>query len=321
MVSFNATGTFAIVETQTYQLNIATASALFTNTWDGNAPSVSCTGSPTACSNPAPPAPPAPAPDPNVLAGPNTKGNIGHDGIVGDNKCTLLNGGTLTSGTYTQTVKVSVGSGATGRTYTYTYTYNVTPTSNPVAALTAWDLVNDNGGGLAHVDVGANIAGESALSSAKHDLKYSFSIVDGDGNRVQNLVVTVTDVNTSAVVGTFPAGSTVVTNAPGALVGDPGALDFLYTTNAGSNGVTSLLTNGDARTILNTDSFAGNQNGGADGSALAWAVMDTVGLDLGPGDYTVTLTGVVKGNSASANLPFSVSQTLHIIGQGCGPIQ
>jgi hypothetical protein len=44
-----------------------------------------------------------------------------------------------------------------------------------------------------------------------------------------------------------PVASTYVQNAPGAKAGDPGALDFKYVTNAGSNGNLSLLANGDAR--------------------------------------------------------------------------
>jgi hypothetical protein len=64
---------------------------------------------------------------------------------------------------------------------------------------------------------------------------------------------------------------------------------------------------------LNSDSFAGNNDGGADGSALALASMDAVGVDLGPGDYSVMLTGTVKDNSAIANIGFSISQIVHVI--------
>jgi hypothetical protein len=101
------------------------------------------------------------------------------------------------------------------------------------------------------------------------------------------------------------------------------SLDFFYKTNAGSNGLTSLLTYGaygenqDARTTLNNDSFSGNNNGGADGSALTIVFMDTVGVDLGGGDHIVTLTGTVKGNSATADLSFAVTETLTVVHPGC----
>jgi hypothetical protein len=233
-------------------------------------------------------------------------------------KCAFLDGTALPSTTYTQTAKVSTGSGKTAATYTYTYTYNIAPTVSSVDPLTAWDLVNTTGGTTAEVDINAQIAGESVVNNTSVGTKYSFSLLESDGitSRVTNLAVNVTDSNGNTVTSATP-GSTLTQNAPGALSGDPGAVDFTYTTNARSNGNTSLLQNGDARTILNTDSFAGNNNGGADGSALAIANMDSVPLNVGPGDYTVTLTGTVKGNNALADTSFSVTQTIHIITPGC----
>ena len=70
--------------------------------------------------------------------------------------------------------------------------------------------------------------------------------------------------------------------------------------------------------ILNTDDFAGNDNGGSDGEALALAIMDTVTLEMAAGDYTVHFTGVVKDNSGLSNLPFNITQTVHIVHPGCG---
>jgi len=166
-------------------------------------------------------------------------------------------------------------------------------------------------GETAHVDISALIAGESAVSKANWPRKYSFSLEEPGTDPTTGLPVMVSRVVNLAVSvdGTvaIPATSTVVY-----------PIDFAYTTNAGSNGNTSLLTDGDARTILNTDWFAGNDNGGADGSALAAALMDPVGADLGAGDHTVTLTGTVKGNNATANLLFSVTQTIHVVHPGCG---
>ena len=94
-------------------------------------------------------------------------------------------------------------------------------------------------------------------------------------------------------------------------------MDFQYVTNAGSNGFTEYLQAGDARGILNNDVFAGNQDGGADGSALAMAVLDPISVELGAGDHTVTLTGLVKGVSASLDSTFSINRTVSIVTPGC----
>jgi hypothetical protein len=208
-----------------------------------------------------------------------------------------------------------------------TWTYNITPLQASYDPLTAWDFVGSTGGDSALVSVNAFIAGESVASSKQHPLKYSFSIggdVDPRVSRVQNLAVSIN----SGVVAT--PGSTVVKNTPGSTAtltedfaevvhGPDGALDFYYDGNAGSNGHTELLNQPeDARTILNTDSFSGNNDGGADGSALAGAVMDQVDLNLTEGDYTVTLTGTVKDNAGVADLPINVNKTVHIVHPGCG---
>jgi hypothetical protein len=165
-------------------------------------------------------------------------------------------------------------------------------------------LVSDsNPDGTAHIDIAADIAGESVLksSNAKLGTKYSFSLIDGTGNRVQNLAV--------SVDGDTPVAATSTVSYP---------VDFAYVTNAGSNGALSLLMDDDARSILNGDSFAGNNDGGADGSALALATMSPVGFDLGPGSHTIQLTGTVKGNSASADISFNVQEVLIITTPGCG---
>lgn len=310
MVNLHRTGQLAIHNNEVYAFNEATAAGYFSNALTSG-PSVSCAGSPTNCSvSNQPAAPAAPAPDSNQVIAP--PGNPGGQGAIFQNKCTFLDGGTLTGRTYTQSVTVS-GLNTKGF-FTFTWTYNVTPSPDPVAPFTAWDLVATTGDGTADVTLHADIAGESAMSSSKHTLKYSFSLLDGDGisNRVSDLAITV---DGGAPI---PATSQIVANAPGALPGDPGAVDFNYTTNAGSNGSIALLANGDARAILNNDSFAGNNNGGADGQALAYASMDGVHVSLAPGAHSVTLTGTVKGNSASAAISFSVNQTISIITPGCG---
>lgn len=310
MVNLNTGGQLALVQTQTYRLDETAAAAYFTNSLTGG-PAVSCNGSAANCAaTNQPAAPAAPAADALQLnRHPDNKGLGG--GVVFDNRCTFLDGGTLAGRQYTQAVTVN---GLNGKgNWTFTWTYDVTPTQATVDPFTAWNLVGTTGDNVASVDITAQIAGESALSSNKHDLKYSFSLLDSYGlNRVSDLVVNVDGTD-------YPTTSTVIQNAPGALAGGLGAVDFNYTTNAGSNGATSLLSNGDARSILNGDSFAGNQNGGSDGSALAYASMTPVGVLLAPGDHAVTLSGTVKGNTASsASQPFSVTLHTNIITPGCG---
>lgn len=114
-----------------------------------------------------------------------------------------------------------------------------------------------------------------------------------------------------------PVESTYVKNAPGAQAGAPGALDFHYVTNAGSNGDLSLLADGDARTILDTDSFAGNQAGGADGSALAAVLTVPLSLELPVGEHSLVLTGKVKDNAAQSSSALSVSRVVHVVAPGC----
>jgi len=298
-VNLRATGTFAAHMNETWRYDEAAATAYFTNTLTSG-PVVSCTGSPTACGAAnQPAAPAAPAADPGEVNG----APQGPRGAVDENKCNFLDGATLDGHTYTQKV---VRNGLDGHgNFTFTWSYTVAPTVASVAPFTAWNLVDTHGSGNAHVTIRADIYGESAMQQAKMSgPKYSFSMVDALGSRVTNLVLTVDGAPNYLA-------SSIVTNA-----------DFNYTTNAGSNGVTSLLKNGDARSILNNDVFAGNNNGGSDGSALAKAVMDAYDADFGPGFHTVTLTGTVKGNSidgesTGANISFSVTQTVNVITPGC----
>jgi len=321
MANMTSIGTLALVTNQIWHFDQLAAATFFTNAWDGNAPTYSCSGN--ACNGDlcgVPAAPAAPAADPSKVTGP------GGSGVADKSRCTFLDGGTLVlTDSYEKTAQASVSCTVSGRsksaTYTFRYTYAVAPDPelSTVASFTAWDLVSETGDGSSvHVDIGGFIAGESVLSKANLPRKYSFSLLETDPltglpvSRVQNLAVTIDG------AAPIPATSTYVQNAPGALLGDPGALDFAYVTNAGTNGNVSLLADGDARTILNTDSFAGNQNGGAEGSALAGANIDPVGADLGVGDHTVVLTGTVKGNSATSSIDFAVTQLVHVITPGCG---
>jgi hypothetical protein len=346
MANLTGGGTYTIVETQTYKYNKDTAAGYFTNAY--RAASVVLTNTQIQPGNPSctPPDPTVPTPPAPIVAKLNDPNDEGVNDVVGQNRCSFLNGTRLTGTTYYRTATASSTCDYTNskgkvttytRTDTYTYTYDITPIDpGQFAAFTAWDLMDIHGSGLAAVNLGVQIAGESWMTSKQFPLpkgKFSFSMVDNGANRVENLQLVITDASGATVYDssydyplTSPASylggipSTVVTNAPGALAGAPGALDFFFKQNAGTNGVTTYLKNDDARTILNTDIFSGNDNGGADGSALAEVIMSQVTAELDFGTYSVTLTGVVKGNSALAvsDEAFSVSKQVNVVTPGCG---
>lgn len=349
MVNLNTSGDFAIADTNVYHFAITQtdlnnsstgedangvaepADAYFTNTQTGD-PAVSCGGSSTNCALSNQPSPTAPAPDSSQVDGPPPNGTCHQQ------RCTFLDGGTLAGSTYTQSMTNVAGLNGHG-SWKFTWTYTIAPTCPSDAAsagfctqdgsgvvtvspFTAWYLYSSQGSSTAPITINADIAGESVVVSSKWPCpssgqtgpptfcgKFSFSLSDSTtSNRVENLALTVTDSSNNIVESATP-GSTV--NYP---------VDFDYTTNAGSNGSTKYLTPGtnDDMSILNNDEFAGNDNGGADGSAAALATMDATIVDLGPGDYSVTLTGTVKGNNGLANITFSVTNQVHIITPGCG---
>ncbi|HWG21631.1 MAG TPA: hypothetical protein VG225_13960 [Terracidiphilus sp.] len=313
-VTMTGGGDYVITQNLVYKFNFTTASGFFTNAWDGNAPTVSCSGGKCGVT-PTPAAPGAPLADASKVSGTQP------GSACETNECTFFSGGTLTGLTYTQTAKVTPVSGAI---FTFTYTYVVTPTTSSVDPLTAWDLVQSSGDDAVVVPISATIAGESVVVNSTFKCvsgvpgtakcgKFSFNLgtpgYNLADNRVSGLVVTVTNAS-SVVVFSQGAYSTVEDGVP------YGTLTFPYTTNAGSNGATAYLQSGDAYTIMQSNDVPGGGFGPAD---LEEAVMDTVSPSLGPGSYTVTLTGTVKGNSASASILFSVSQQLHISAGDCTP--
>jgi len=210
-------------------------------------------------------------------------------------KCTFWSGGTLVPGN------------------------NVTPdpTTNPVAPKTCWTRVSSSGGGTVPVCIGATIAGESFVLNNQFwpNGKYSFTLKNPDGSsRIENLKVEL-------------SGDASQVDYPGHMLelGDPFAnnclLNFLYLGNAGQNGsIQSKLhtpttlgaaTMGD---ILNSDSFKPN-NAGCPYTAIAH--MDQVCYNLGPGSYTVTITGRIKGVDGNANLSFVGTAQITINAENC----
>ena len=316
-VMFNSTlpTEFVIEQSETWAFDSQAARTYYINEWNGNDPTVTCTGGGQDGCQTRPSTPPAPAPDRSKVPP-----------IANGEKCTFFNGGTLTgTDTYTQTVPVNVSSGPSKGSWKFTYTYNIAPdpNKNPVAPRTAWNLIHSSGASTVPVEVNGKIAGQSVVQNdAKGkrtwNRKYSFTLLNPDGSsRITDLKITVsgTDTNGNPVdLEAFP-GHTVDTN--------PG--DFEYTGNAGTNGVTALLVPGPA---MVSDILQGNvtaTDGGKDDFSqndvvvgyVHLATKDPVTFDLGPGTYTVTISGKVKGTDGNLDISLGVTQQLTISAEGC----
>lgn len=317
-VDLKGANDLSIQQTEVYQYDPAAAAALVSNTLVSG-PIRTCAGPGCGATTlPADPNAPttAPAPDAAKVQSLITAG--GNNSF----KCNLLDGSPVSGTTYTQKITTAkIGSGNSAVTYTYTWSYTVTPGQDSYVPRTAWVLKSTQGDGTASVEIGGDVAGQSVLVKGGVS-KYSFSLADdADGNRVTGLNIALLSASDNSLLASAPTASTLVSNAPGAQAGSPGAVDFLYEShNGGTNGDQSLLkTAMQAREILNTDGFAGNNDGGADGKALAKAVITPVPFQLGVGQYLVQLTGTVKGNTAVAtSSTFQIQKTLNIVGVSCG---
>ncbi|MCY2943173.1 MAG: hypothetical protein NT142_01360 [Planctomycetota bacterium] len=219
--------------------------------------------------------------------------------------------GDLGSSTYRRTTVWDDGTGG-HKTVTYTWDFTVAPvTYGVILPLTGWYLAEVDNEGLAKVNINGIVAGESVL--VKDGVtKYSFGLTNSDGSS------RVSGVNVDVYVDGMPyatnaPGHTVVSGNDEDLDGNPIG-DFYYFTNAGTNGTAiSSLANGDARSILNTDGFAGNNDGGSGGTSLQHAVLDVSQFDLPAGTVTVVISGTVKGNLGAADIGFSVVKEINII--------
>lgn len=300
-VTLSGGGAYTYTATENYKFNEDLATTYYTNALVSG-PTISASGKDAdlCAATFAAATPAAPAPDINELGG---SGAQGKNGVAAKDRCNFLDGGALTTRAYSQSVTQKVVCGSKTYNVSYTWDYTVTPNVESVDAWTCWELISSDNPNGVEVSIGGDIVGESAQSTKQHPLKYSFSLADDLGlNRVTGLVVSLNGV-------LMPTTSSMVTGA-----------DFTVTGfNAGTNGNTGLLKLGDARTILNTDSFPGNNNGGANGAALAYASMSPVSFaGLLEGDYTVVVTGTVKGNAAAASTTFAVNALISVVTPGCG---
>lgn len=296
-----------------YDYDLTAAAGFFTNAWNGTTPTGVCNTGGGCGTTTAPTAPTAPAPLQSEL-----------DAVVKSNACTFLDGGTLAGSAYQQIlyvdVTVQIGTFPNGspkyKTYQYKYTYQyfVSVNQSSVAPLTAWVLTATDVT-LAKVKFQFHIAGLSAMKKPSDTKpKYSWSLRNADGTfRVSNVTLTLTPASTGvAQVINLDSVTSLEENCAGCLPGMTGALDFSYNSFVTMSGTTTLLpTQGDARTILNTDVFAGNDNGGSDGTALA-RTTSNINLELPADSYTVTLTATAKDTTGTIADALSVTGSVQI---------
>jgi len=352
MFENSASGTFVITGGQVWEYNKDTAATYFTNELDTTvAPTVGCTGSGCAPGNPA--WIPNYCPTPSSPSAPDPQDNqVNH--VLGQNSCTFFDGGILTGDTYTQdTASISgdcsvcepcnAGSGCgtstacptiSGQKYKlttknasfkYTYTYDITPTTtDPVAPHTAWDLQSDSTA-AAKVGVAGFFAGQStqlksATRSENWTFKASHTMLDSLGaSRLVGATATITDAS-DAVICTLPIVTSVVSGQ-----------DFTYLGNAGRNGIVANLfdngiaPNGTVNAIqggvsvaLNgkTDDFAGNNGTGGDKAVIDTGSTGTCSIST-EGEYTLNVTGTLKGVSGSSSLAVAVSSSICISAESC----
>jgi hypothetical protein len=190
----------------------------------------------------------------------------------------------------------------------WTYTWDqVTATAlqASVDPRTAFGMKVTQQPGTVDVSLAGNIYGQSVQSGGKNGTKYSFSITESDGSlRVTNPVITLSQ--NGALLATFDSLSTPAVALSAEMTSAALPIDYAVPATADmlqTNGTSSLLASGpSALDILNTDSFAGNDNGGSDGSALARAKLAPFTVTLGYGAYAVGVSANVKSIDASGTV-------------------
>lgn len=253
----------------------------------------------------------APAPGPN-----QTKADLAEA-----DRCILWQGGILVAESeWTQSYVQVVGSGSARTTWECSYTFSIKPieSTKNVSEHTAYRWVGDTENGQAQIHVTGWMASLSLLMKGSNWRKYSFSLRNSDGSyRVSDTMANLySDTDTTNPVASQTFGTRLTENPPGAKATSPGALNFLYEPQTAVNKLTdpNEARAGDARAILNNDDFTPNDDGGADGSALARADFQPFVFSAGEGAYTLKIYGTLKGNSSNATVYMSVTKNVHIRG-------
>lgn len=257
------------------------------------------------------------------------------DALLDQAKCALWWGEALPSSTKAMSTGPLAGANGRGN-WTYTRTFALDPNDSlPVAPRSGYGYQVLGDAGTVDLALGGFVYGQSAQSLAKGTRKYSFSMRASDGSvRVTNTAISVT--RDGASVASFSqADGTLSAQLQENLQANNNFLpvDFTVPADPGSAGTGFLaLRNYDlklltfdagARDILNNtngvsfDNFSGNDNGGADGTALARVALvpaSTVALE--GGTYTVAYSGQVKELNADGTVQsFTVARTIHVVGE------
>lgn len=281
-------GSFSLVNSMLYHLSDGDAAAQFTNRFNGQVSCIDQSGAACDVGD----APPAPAPDP-------TQTTL----VAQAQACTFLRGGALQPSIYTQAIYIS----PVPYNYTwkgYIYNYDVVPGTAPVPPLTAWRFVQfqpTNSSGSLQLTISGEVINELVAFPDPGVPMYVFMT----GGLVSNLHLTINN-NPLAVT------SVTQKNCPGCMPGQRGSVDFTFYPNVGTMGsALSYVKPGDARTILNSDSYSANDNGGSGGEGLEMTTFTTQPVKLAPGAYSLQVTGT------SAGISFMVSGSVQAISPTC----
>jgi len=317
MFENTASGTFLITGSEVWAYNTVTARTYFTNAWDGNPPTVGCTGGGPGGVNCAPsnkPATPvAPAADANKL-----------NGKVGCNSCNFWDGNSLSlacggPNSYTQDVTIN-GLNGFGN-WKFTFTYNIGFASGgagPFPTMTAWELQSSSTTD-AQVTVDGFFAGQSTQKRSGGgnpgwSFKTSHTMTNSDGtSRLVNPQFEILDTNAVSVCG--PNSITTELEA---------GVDYFYSRNAGFNGplgqlidgalVSVIQTGGKASPDGDTDNFAGNNSTNGERANITSAPSCSISA---AGSYTLKVTGTLKGVEGAASLPVSITSSVCVSAGTC----
>jgi hypothetical protein len=164
---------------------------------------------------------------------------------------------------------------------------------------------------------GANDCTATTCSSGSWKFKASHTITDASGLRLTGMKVGVYDSN-DGLVGTEKVQGTDFAFSLG-------TGEYFYAQNAGTSGDTNQLLNGalvsdiQQGDVCTTGGGNRDDHCGNDAVLGEKAVMDApVGFDLSTeGDYTLRVSGTVKGNAGTVNQSFSVCSSLTISAGSC----
>lgn len=312
-----SSSSFIVEGTETWAFDAAAAAAYFTNQWDGNSPTVSCTGGGAGGVNclPAnqPAAPSTPAASPQKLTP-----------VVNSNQCTFWAGGAPSvsgpQSSYTQSETIGGLNGSGNWKFTWTFAI---ASLGPVAPRTAWNLQSSDLSPAVYTLDGFLAAQSTVKKSATRAQQWTFktshTIRNPDGSpRVANLMASLYD-----TMGTATIADDVLLDAAALTFTVETGVDFFYSRNAGASGTLNQLVDGAFVDAIQdglvaspggfTDDFSGN-----DATLGERAVIDPVDFELtSEGSFRVAVTGVLKGVDGGLNLPFATSSTVTVTAGTC----